>query len=199
MQKLIISILFFIAMPASYAEPACYDKNQIAVKNFIACQLAANNDNAMAQYFLAQMYRKGEGVDKDLTQAEHWYRKAATQGNKLAQYNLGWMYDIGAGVRQSTAETLKWYGLAAAQGDQYAPFNIGTIYYRGEGVEKDFIKTYYWFDIAMTNGSIKAKKWRDRMAKRMSEAQIEEAKTRLQQWQTQLDALNTEGTEPSKP
>ena len=44
-------------------------------------------NNADAQFNLAEMYRRGKGVDKDLTEnkrrekAVEWYEKAAKQGN----------------------------------------------------------------------------------------------------------------------
>lgn len=193
-EKMLLFILLLMVLPEAHAESVCYDKNEVATKNFSNCQQAANNDDAMAQYFLGQMYRKGEGVDKNLIEAERWYRKSAEQGNALAQYNLGWMFDIGAGVRQNIAETFKWYTRAARQGDQYAPFNMGTMYYRGEGVNKDFINTYYWFDIAMTNGNIKAKKWRDRIAERMTPEQLAKAQKLLQQWSAETGASKNGNT-----
>ena len=198
-EKKLLFILLLMVLPATHAESVCYDKNEVATKNFSSCQQAANNNDAMAQYFLGQMYRKGEGVDKSLFKAERWYRKSAEQGNVLAQYNLGWMFDIGAGVQQNTAETLKWYTKAAWQGDQYAPFNMGTMYYRGEGVIKDFVKTYYWFDIAMTNGNTKAKKWRDRIAERMTPKQLAEAQKLLHQWRANTGAPKNESAERSTP
>tara|TARA_B110000305_G_C19035619_1_gene445800 strand:+ start:375 stop:584 length:210 start_codon:yes stop_codon:yes gene_type:complete len=40
-------------------------------------QLLATQGNAFAQYNLALMYRKGEGVPKDDKEAVKWYRLAA--------------------------------------------------------------------------------------------------------------------------
>lgn len=181
-KKKLLFTLWLVVLPITQAKSDCYDKNERKSKNFNHCMQAANNNDAMAQYFLGQMYRKGEGVNKNLIEAERWYRQSAEQGNTLAQYNLGWMFDVGAGVQRDIAQTLKWYTEAAGQGDKYAPFNMGTMYYRGEGVEKDFVKTYFWFDIAMANGNIKAKKWRNRTAERMTSEQLAEAQKSLQQW-----------------
>jgi TPR repeat protein len=193
--KKLLFILLLMVLPGAYAESVCYDKNKDVAINFGNCQQAAKKNNEMAQYFLGQMYRKGEGVDKSLIKAERWYRKSAEQGNALAQYNLGWMYDMGIGVQKNVAETLKWYGQAAGQGDRYAPFNIGTMYYRGEGVDKDFVKTYYWFDIAKSNGNIKAKKWRDRIAERMTPEQLAAAQKMLEQWRTKTAASKKEAVD----
>ena len=41
------------------------------------------------------MYGKGDGVPKDLTEAEAWFRKAAEQGNPNAQSALRALYPDG--------------------------------------------------------------------------------------------------------
>lgn len=40
----------------------------------------AEQGDAEAQYNLALMYSNGEGVNKDNSEAEYWYRKAVEQG-----------------------------------------------------------------------------------------------------------------------
>ncbi len=194
-KKKLLFILLLMVFPAVHAESVCYEEKVAPTKNFSHCQQAAKKSDAMAQYFLGQMYRKGEGVDENMIEAERWYRLSAEQGNALAQYNLGWMFDMGVGVQKNVAETLKWYTKASAQGDRYAPFNIGTMYYRGEGVDKDFVKTYYWFDIAKSNGNIKAKKWRDRIAERMTPEQIAAAQKMLEQWRAKTGASKQEAAD----
>ena len=51
-------------------------------------QKAAENEHAEAQYKLATSYYNGEGTEKDLKKAFHWYRKAAENGNIKAQHDL---------------------------------------------------------------------------------------------------------------
>jgi TPR repeat protein len=46
------------------------------------------------------MYRSGQGVPQDYTEAAKWYRKAAEQGDTEAQYNLGLAYTKGLGAPQ---------------------------------------------------------------------------------------------------
>ena len=52
----------------------------------------AEQGNIKAQYNLALMYYKGEGVPQNYEEAIKWYNKAAEQGNIKAQYNLALMY-----------------------------------------------------------------------------------------------------------
>jgi TPR repeat protein len=40
----------------------------------------ANQGNAKAQYFLAQMYEQGRGTAADAEQAKHWYEQAKQNG-----------------------------------------------------------------------------------------------------------------------
>lgn len=70
----------------------------------------------LAQFNLGALYEHGRGVEKDLTEAAKWYRKAAEQGNALAQYYLGTFYANGTGVEKNLPEATAWYRKAAAQG-----------------------------------------------------------------------------------
>src|SRR5262249_53410150 len=62
-----------------------------------ACRRLAEQGEAWAQFNLAQMYDKGEGVPQSYAEAAKWYRKAAEQGDASAQDNLGAMYHFGQG------------------------------------------------------------------------------------------------------
>jgi TPR repeat protein len=37
----------------------------------------------------------GEGTEKNLEEAAHWFQKAANNGDYIAQYNLGECYELG--------------------------------------------------------------------------------------------------------
>ena len=62
----------------------------------------AEQGHPKAQYNLAEMHRKGQGVLQDYKEAVKWYRRAAKQEYTKAQVNLGFMYDFGEGVLQDT-------------------------------------------------------------------------------------------------
>ena len=49
---------------------------------------AADQGDAQGQYSIAECYRYGYGVEKDLAQAKQWYLKAADQGHKKAKNAL---------------------------------------------------------------------------------------------------------------
>ena len=103
-------------------------------------------------------------------------KSAAMQGNVVAQFNLGWMYAKGqGGVPRDYPEAAKWYRKAAEQGDAWAQNNIGEMYVRGEGVPRSYVQAYMWLSLAINGGYKPAVSYRDRLAKKMTDAEIAEA------------------------
>ncbi|WP_143541459.1 tetratricopeptide repeat protein, partial [Rodentibacter genomosp. 1] len=98
----------------------------------------AEQGNAIAQFNLGSMYKKGRGVKQDYAEAVKWFTKAAEQGDAIAQFNLGLMYKKGRGVKQDYAEAVKWYTKSAEQGDASTQYNLGLMYYNGQGVKQDY-------------------------------------------------------------
>jgi TPR repeat protein len=74
--------------------------------------LAEMSNHAYAQYFLGRMYADGQGVERDISKAASWYRKAAEQGVAEAQYRLGNMYRDGTGVPRDLEYAFAWYSVA---------------------------------------------------------------------------------------
>lgn len=178
-RSIIVLYLFFHSYTA-FAN--CYDPARSAEENYATCKVAAEHGESMAQYFLGQMYRKGEGVAKDPAQAADWYRKAAEHNNRLAQYNLGWMYDTGDGFKRNLDEAVSWYTKAARSGDKYAPFNIGALYFSGRDYPRDPETALFWFEVAVANGNEKALKWRDKIAGFLSPKRLKRVRDRLTVW-----------------
>ena len=87
-------------------------------------RLAAEQEDADAQYDLALAYDDGEGVPQNDALAAEWFARAAEQGHAPAQYNLGVAYVLGRGVLQDDALAAKWWKRAAAQGYAIAKQNL---------------------------------------------------------------------------
>ena len=104
------------------------------------------------------MYRKGDNVVQNDTQAVYWYRKAANQGYANAQNSLGGMYAMGLGVEQDYSQAVYWARKAANQGEASSQYNLGRMYAKGTGVEQDNAQAVYWYQKAANQGHIKAKK-----------------------------------------
>lgn len=110
----IFSAMYLFALTLSFT---------VAASEFQDNKRLAEQGFASAQYNLGLMYSKGDGVQKNNTEAVKWYRKAAEQGNAKAQFNLGVKYFHGEGVPENYIEAFKWWNLAAAQGVENAKKN----------------------------------------------------------------------------
>ena len=85
------------------------------------------------------------------------------------------MYRYGFGVPEDDKEAVKWWKLAAEQGYADAQFFLGVMYENGWGVLQDNVYAHMWFNIAASLGYKSAVKERDRVAKRMTPADISAA------------------------
>ncbi len=86
---------------------------QTAAQLLLPC---AEADHAQAQVTLATMYREGEGLPRDMTEAGWWYQRAAELGVPEAQYRIGIMHLEGVGVTQNSEAALHWISQAANNG-----------------------------------------------------------------------------------
>lgn len=78
---------------------------------------AAERGDLISVECMADMYRDGNGIPKDLPQAFALYRKAAEKGYKHSQKCLGEMYEKGQGVPRNLPQAYLWFILGAA-GDE---------------------------------------------------------------------------------
>ena len=61
-------------------------------------------------------FDRGQGVEVDLTEAAHWYQKAAQQEHAGAQFNLGLCYEKDEGLTGDINTAFTLYRKAAEQG-----------------------------------------------------------------------------------
>ena len=147
----------------------------------------AEQGSSDAQYNLALMYERGEGVVQDQTKAIRWFRLAAKQGVAEAQYKLGHRFAEGYGVTQGYAEAVKWYKAAAEQGLAAAQIRLGLLHANGEGVPQDFVQAHKWFNLTIKDSQFfnrpRAIRGRDELAKRMTHEQVVEAQRLATEWE----------------
>ena len=120
------------------------------------CRKAAEQGHPLAQYNLARLLRKGEGVAKDQAEAVVWLRKASEQGLAEAQLLLGYCTEKGEGTAMALNEAFTWYLKAAEQNQPVAQCNVGNAYTSGGGVTKDLAAAFQWYSRAAANGHAKA-------------------------------------------
>ncbi len=127
-------------------------------------------------------YKRG-----DYATALREFRPLAEQGDAKAQRNLGRMYRTGRGVPQDYARAVGWYRKAAEQGLAAAQRNLGKMYYEGKYVPQDYVQAHMWYDLAASGfppgeARDRAARKRDKVAERMTPAQVAEAQKLAQEW-----------------
>ena len=131
-----------------------YDRKDLA--NAPWHRKAAEEGNAVSQYFLGLWYAEGRGVRQDDGEAVTWFRKAAEQGIAEAHFYLGLMYSEGRGVPQDYVEAVGLWRKAAEQGDAEAQFKLGLLYTKGHGVPQDDAEAAKWYRKAAEQGNVEA-------------------------------------------
>jgi TPR repeat protein len=97
---------------------------------------AAEQDHALAQWQLGEMYFYGTKIGKDMAQSIAWTKRSAESGLLKAQVTLGDRLL----AQQNYEEAVKWLRMAAERDDGHAQFTLGGLYERGRGVDKDEAK-----------------------------------------------------------
>jgi TPR repeat protein len=142
----------------------------------------AEQGDADDQFKLGVLYDNGCGVPQDYGQARQWYKKAAAQEHAEAQFYLGRLYFNGQGVPQDFDQARHWWEKAAALRFAKAQYSLGLVYSNGRGVPEDKVQAHKWYNLAGANGSEAGANFRDRLATRMTPAQIDEAQRLAREW-----------------
>ena len=124
-----------------------------------------------------KIYKKG-----DYQTAFEQFKELADDGNHGAQYYLGEMYRQGNGVQINLQEALKWYSLSSETNNAAPQYRLGNIYESGQAGSEDLKAAYMWYALASINGHGAGKQSMERVAERMSAAEIAEAKKMVDEW-----------------
>lgn len=143
---------------------------------------AALQGNLEAQFKVGQIYGRGEGVAVDRNEATRWYLKAAEGGHVEAAYYMGYRCQHGKGTTQNFSEAVRWYAKAADQGNVDAMHGLGILTLQGQGVPQNQVEAYKWFNLAAVSGQKDYIKSRDRLAKKLSAAQLAEGQRLSSAW-----------------
>jgi hypothetical protein len=123
-------------------------------------------------------------------------QQASTSKNASAQYDLGMRYKDGRGVQQDYAAALTWLNLARANGNPRAQFeirslspqvspadaqkariSIGKAFVSGTNVPRNYVIAHNWFSVAELAGSSEASALRKQIEGKMSQGQLQRART----------------------
>ena len=114
-----------------------------AAKSYLNEAVKLGNTDAM--YEMGLLYSNGVFVDKNLTEAVKWFRRAAEAGNSYGIYELACCYENGRGVQKDLVKAASLFRLSATAGNRYGQFMIARCYEGGIGVEQDKHEAIKWY------------------------------------------------------
>jgi localization factor PodJL len=141
---------------------------------------AANQGLSMAQYRMAKVYERGEGVAVDLNTARQWTERAAAGGNRRAMHDLGVYYARGDGAPLDEAAAFRWFRQAAELGVSDSQYNLGVLYQQGRGVNASATEALFWFSVAALQGDTDAAARAAALEAQLTPAQVQQARARAQ-------------------
>jgi|CXWL01.1.fsa_nt_gi localization factor PodJL len=139
---------------------------------------AADRGMAMAQYRLAKLYERGEGVGADLALARQWTERAAGAGNRRAMHDLGVYFARGEGAPLDEAAAFRWFRQAAELGVADSQYNLGVLYQQGRGVGASASEAMFWFLVAARQGDEDAAARAASLEPQLQSIQVEQARAR---------------------
>lgn len=108
----------------------------------------ADKGDPDAQFNLAQAYKAGLGVERDLVKAEELYGKAAARGHLAAADNYGLLLF----QRGERTKAMPYIHAAAERGDARAQYILGLAYFNADNVPKDWVRSYALVSLAQQAG-----------------------------------------------
>ena len=105
----------------------------------------------------------------------------AAQDNETDSENAFYK-GVGAYRARDYDKAVDWFLRAAEAGDVDAQFLLGRMHYDGNSLTVDEVTAYMWFDIAAGHGKQVGARYRDGIARSMTDEEIALAKKRADDW-----------------
>lgn len=167
-----------------YYDGVCVNKDLAKVRSLAAD--TAEDGYILSQRMLGRAYWGRAWKDlypKDMEKAIFWLSKAGDAGDTQSAGALSAIYRKGVGVEIDEKKSFYWARESAFS--KYEPgkiinfFYLAGYYEKGVGTNVDLVNAYKYYDLSGTAG-IESKK---RIAKEMTQEQIDEATRLSEQWQ----------------
>mgnify|MGYP000033815428 CR=1 FL=1 len=139
---------------------------------------AADRGFPMAQYRLAKLYERGEGVQTDLAIARQWTERSAAAGNRRAMHDLGVYFARGEGAPLDESAAFRWFRQAAELGVADSQYNLGVLYQQGRGVNASASEALFWFLVAARQGDQDAGARATALEAQLPQIQVQQARAR---------------------
>jgi localization factor PodJL len=160
---------------------------------------AAGRGLVMAEYRLAKLYEKGEGVPRDIAAARSWTEKAAIGGNVKAMHDLAVFYAEGDAGPQSYAAAVEWFRQASDLGLVDSQYNLAVLYEQGLGLTQDRSEAAFWFEVAGRAGDQDAARRARAMLSDMPATQAEQIKRRARTFAPKTPIARANGELGARP
>jgi TPR repeat protein len=152
------------------------DRNRTRMSELIALlKLAQVNGYAQPSVLLADIYKDGIGVSKNILEAERLYLLAIDDGSAAAMVNLGNMYSNESYNLLNYSKALELYKRAARKGSTSAFLNLSEAYELGYGVPVDKFKALFYGYVALQKGDVRSRDPIERISATLDEAQKKRA------------------------
>ena len=103
---------------------------------------------------MGELFRNGEGVDKNFKEALRYFQRAANEGYAEAMNSIALIYDQGGyGVAQDEQVAFQWFKKSAEAGYPNGMSNLSLCYLWGSGVHKKLSLAEHWMKKAAEAGA----------------------------------------------
>jgi pilus assembly protein CpaE len=155
-----------------------------------ALRMLAEEGHAQAQYSMAKIYERGEGVQADAAVARQWTERAAVGGHSRAMHDLGVYYARTGANAENDAAAFRWFRQAAERGVADSQYNLGIFYQQGRSVSEDPAEALFWFTLAARDGDEAAALRVTALQEQLTAVQVENARARAQAFRPQAAPAN---------
>ncbi len=159
----------------------CGNRSRDETMLWLNTLIEQKNPNAVCLFGL--LHSIGVGVEKSITQSWELQREAAELGSSACQMRIGVAYATGNGTSRNRGQALHWFKAAAQAGSADAYQNLAYFMVTGPIAERDMVEVYKWYWLSMEKGNYKNRDVLQKLEKRMTHAQIMDAKKRGESWQ----------------
>lgn len=133
-----------------------FEKEGIYGKAIELYKQAANEGHLWSQRKLAQLYRKGEIIEKNSLKAIEWYKKAGEQGNSESLFAIGLMYYYGNDISIDYKKSVEFFKKASILDNKDAQYMLAYCYYKGLGINQNPSEAIFWWKKAAENNDAKS-------------------------------------------
>ena len=124
--------------------------------NIASLHEVAQEGSVEAQYQLGMRYQYGDGVARNITQANQWLLTAARSGDGRSQHALSMFYQQYANTEDGAKKAVFWEKKAAIQGSADAQYALGIMFKNGRLVVENEAEARRWLAMAAKQGHLSA-------------------------------------------